>query len=139
MTTTPSSAPAPTHHVRAVLSTGGMWQAEVIELPEVRDAHRSLSQLESRVRKAIAQVQGGDAALHLEFTTSTGDAGLDERIAEARELRRQALEMADRARAAAVPLAQLLVRHHGVSVRDAGTLLDYSGGAISTMTKTPTS
>ncbi|GAA2686968.1 hypothetical protein [Streptomyces lunalinharesii] len=130
MTRTPSSIP-----VRATLTTGGLWEAEIVELPEVRPAHRSLSQLQARVRAAIAKAHGTDSGdVELDLTISTGSAEFDAEITAARELRAKAAELEEQARAAAVPLAQRLVRS-GVSTRDAGLLLGYSGASVSGMTK----
>ncbi|WP_433860300.1 hypothetical protein [Streptomyces kronopolitis] len=128
---TPSS-----FHVRAILTTGGLWEASVQELPEVRPAHRSLSQLQTRVRAEIAKARSLDPeAIDLKVATSTGDEEFDAEIDQARKLRAQAAELEEKARAAAVPLAQRLVRRHGVSTRDAGLLLGYSGSSVSGMTK----
>lgn len=123
-------------HVQAVLTTGGLWEAVVKELPEVRPAHRSLSQLQNRVRKEIAKARNLDPeVVDLDVVISTGDAAFDAEIDRARELRVQAAKLEEQARAAAVPLAQRLVRRHGVSTRDAGLLLGYSGASVSGMTK----
>ncbi|MDJ0345897.1 hypothetical protein QMK19_35275 [Streptomyces sp. H10-C2] len=134
MTDTPSS-----YHAAAVLTSGGMWQARVDELPEVRIApHRSLSQLQRRVRKAIAEHQGlgTDAeALVLVMVASTGDPAFDQHIEEARTLRTRADELAAQARKAAAPLAARLVKA-GVSTRDAGALLGVSAALVSSMTST---
>ncbi|MFI5752446.1 hypothetical protein ACIBBE_42870 [Streptomyces sp. NPDC051644] len=120
------------YHVRAVLGPGGLWQGSVDELSEVTDAHRSLSQLQNRMRKAISQhltdTSAEDVALVLE--TSTGDQEFDSTISEARDLRRRADELAKQARAKAAPVARRLVAA-GVSHRDAGTLLGVSGALIS--------
>lgn len=122
------------YHLRAVLTSGGRWRAEVRELPGVRPSdHRSLTQLEARTR-AVIQAHDDVSDLELVTSVSTGDAQLDDQISHARDLRRQADELADQARAAAKPLAQRLTTA-GVSVRDAGRLLGYSGAAISGMTK----
>ncbi|MGW5119185.1 hypothetical protein ACWEQ8_27635 [Streptomyces noursei] len=130
MTRTPSSIP-----VQATLTTGGLWEADIAELPEVRPTHRSLSQLQARIRTAIAKAHGLDAAdVELDLKISTGSAEFDAEITAARELRAKAAELEEQARAAAVPLAQRLVRS-GVSTRDAGLLLGYSGASVSGMTK----
>ena len=150
MTTTPSS-----YHARAVLTSGGIWQADVDELPEVRPAHRSLSQLDTRLLRAVAEQHGisSDSVLLrrdngvqedqlppdtvlLVVTTSTGDVNLDAQISQARDLRRQADELAAKARKLAAPLAQRLVRKKGVSTRDAGSLLGISAATVSSMTST---
>jgi hypothetical protein len=150
MTPTPSS-----YHARAVLKSGGIWQADVDELPEVRSAHRSLSQLETRLRHAVAEQHAvpADAVLLrrdndgqedtvpqgnilILMTTSTGERAFDDQIAEARNLRRQADELAAQARKLAAPLATRLVRKKGVSTRDAGSLLGISAATVSSMTST---
>ncbi|BBG20768.1 hypothetical protein RVR_P225 (plasmid) [Actinacidiphila reveromycinica] len=151
MSPTPSS-----YHARAVLKSGGIWQAVVDELPEVRPAHRSLSQLDTRLRQAIADqhgvpkdsvlirrdtAQGNDEptdtdGVLLLVTISTGDTDLDARIAEARTMRLQADQLALKARELATPLAEQLVRKKGVSTRDAGSLLGISAATVSIMTST---
>ncbi|MFD8386164.1 hypothetical protein ACFV2X_47990 [Streptomyces sp. NPDC059679] len=131
MTHTPS-----TYHVRAVLASG-VWTATVDELPGVEASHRSLSQLERRVRDSIAQGKHLDAeALPLEIAYATGDDTFDQELAEARNLRHQANKLAEQARAAAAPLAKRLVSQ-GVSHRDAGTLLAVSGALVTSLIKTP--
>ncbi|MFF2902721.1 hypothetical protein [Streptomyces sp. NPDC057966] len=121
------------YHVRAVLGPGGLWQGSVVDLPEVTASHRSLSQLKSRLSKAIGQhtdTSTEDVALELE--TSTGDQEFDSRINEARDLRRRADLLAKEARTTAAPVARRLVAA-GVSTRDAGTLLGVSASLISGM------
>lgn len=149
MTNTPSSS----YHAHAVLTSGGLWQATVEELPEVRESHRSLSQLQTRVRKAVAGAEGLDVeavtlavltvdparttesgSITLDMTISTGDEGLDTELAAARALRREAERLARQARLAAAPLAQRLVTA-GVSHRDTGTLLSVSGALVSDLIK----
>ncbi|WP_327359807.1 hypothetical protein [Streptomyces sp. NBC_01304] len=130
MTDTSSSVP-----VNAVLSAGGLWRGSCESLPEVTDTNRSLSALETRMRRKIAEHSGLDAdAVTVTVTPSTGDKRLDAQLAEARELRRQADELATRARASAVPLAQKLI-DKGVSNRDAGTLLGVSGALVNSLIK----
>ncbi|ORT54203.1 hypothetical protein [Streptomyces sp. CB03238] len=131
MNRTPSS-----YHVQALLTPGGLWRASVKELPGVQEQHRSLAQMERRVRRAIASTTEGlqpeDVRLDIEY--STGDSGFDHELATARAKRELADELAQQARKAAVPLAQRLVRA-GVSHRDAGTLLGTSGGLVTAMIK----
>lgn len=127
------------YHVRAVLSTGGLWQGSVDELPEVQGTHRSLSALEKRIQAGIERHlgQGGDsdpAGFELELIPSTGDPEFDSQLTEARDLRRRANVLVEQARAAAAPLARRLVAA-GVSTRDAGSLLDVSGSLIHGMLK----
>ncbi|MGW2865617.1 hypothetical protein [Streptomyces sp. NPDC001205] len=148
MTSTPSS-----YHAHAVLTPGGLWQADVDELPEVRESHRSLSQLQTRVRKAVAKAEGLDieavtlavltvdparttqsGSITLDMTISTGDEAFDTELTAARELRREAERLARQARLAAAPLAKRLVSA-GVSHRDAGTLLSVSGALVSELIK----
>ncbi|MDI3390161.1 hypothetical protein QIS99_28805 [Streptomyces sp. B-S-A8] len=123
------------YHVHVVLSAGGLWQGSVKELPEVTDSHRSLSSLETRLRRKISAAAGiseDDVAIESDITT--GNKKLDERLAEARELRRQADDLNSRARQAAAPLANTLVSK-GVSQRDVGTLLSVSGALVNSMLK----
>lgn len=131
MSSTPRS-----YHAHAVLTPGGLWRGTVRELPEVHEEHRSLAQLERRVRRAVASAREGlqpdEVPLDIEF--STGNDAFDEEIARAREKRKLADELARQARTAAVPLAQRLVKA-GVSHRDAGTLLGTSGALVSAMVK----
>ncbi|MCW8383936.1 hypothetical protein [Streptomyces justiciae] len=127
------------YHVRAVLSTGGLWQGSVRELPEVTDAHRSLNRLEDRMRRAIEahRAQQGDTpatAFELEMEFSTGDESFDADLSHARELRHRADELARQARQVAAPLAKRLATA-GVSQRDAGTLLSISAALVSTLLK----
>jgi hypothetical protein len=131
MTDTSSS-----YHARAVLTEGGLWQPRVVELPEVEiDPHRSLSRLESNVRQAVARHEGlNTEALVLEMAHSTGDATFDQELTDAQALRREAEQLAERARAAAVPLAKKLTKK-GVSLRDAGTLLGISAATVSALLK----
>lgn len=133
------------YHVRMTLGEGGLWSAAVEELPGVRPApHRSLSRLETRVRDEIASAEGiPEDVLSLVITTSTGDPDLDRQAAHVRTLRARADQLAEEARTAAEearkaaqPVARLLVRQRGVSVRDAGAVLGgYSGSVISGMTQ----
>ncbi|MFE0107093.1 hypothetical protein [Streptomyces sp. NPDC059009] len=132
MTDTSSSC----FHVRAVLTTGGLWQPSIDELPEVEvDPTRSLSRLGTLVRQAIAEHEGLDReALVLEIVPSTGDEGLDQQLTDARNLRREADQLAEQARTAAEPLAKRLARA-GVSQRDAGALLGISAASVSALNK----
>ncbi|MEU3356107.1 hypothetical protein [Streptomyces sp. NPDC037389] len=130
---TPSSYTA-----HALLTTGGRWKACVDEVPEVQAADRSLSRLESQIRKQIAARIDGPGAhdpkdIELDLVTTTGDQEFDHDLATARETRRQADELAQQARTAAKPLARRLV-DAGVSTRDAGTLLGISAALVSALT-----
>ncbi|MFC9068725.1 hypothetical protein [Streptomyces harbinensis] len=135
MPTTPSS----TVTVHVSLTPGGLWRVTALDvlLPGVRvTARRSLAQLERAARAAIATHRGVDPdAITITLEISTGDADLDADIEQARALRELAADVEAKARAAALPPARRL-RDAGVSVRDAGRLLGYSGAAISVMTST---
>ncbi|MEU6460182.1 hypothetical protein [Streptomyces sp. NPDC047065] len=117
-------------HVRAVLTTGGLWQGSVDELPEVTHTHRSLAQLESRLQKKISETCG--EPFELVMVTSTGDTAFDDQLTRARDLRTQADDLARQAREAAQPLAKRLTAL-GVSQRDAGRLLSVSGSLVAAM------
>ncbi|MFJ2819096.1 hypothetical protein [Streptomyces sp. NPDC087294] len=125
---------ASSYHVRAVLSTGGLWKGSCDELPGVGETHRSLSQLEARMRAAIGKHAAVSGAFELAIIHSTGETHFDNDLAKARDLRRRANALVEQARAAAVPLAKKLTGA-GVSNRDAGTLLGVSGSLINTMIK----
>ena len=121
-------------HARFTLTEGGRWQARVDELPEVRPADRSLSKLENRLRRDIAQVEGSEeGSLHLEITISTGDDALDADVSRVCALRAEAKRLAEQARAAAAPAARHLTER-GVSLRDTGSVLGgYSASAVSAL------
>ncbi|MEU8623074.1 hypothetical protein [Streptomyces sp. NPDC048623] len=129
MTSTPRS-----YHATALLTSGGLWHASVTELPDVHAEHRSLSQLERRVRRAIANTRDDlqPEDIRLEVEVSTGDKKLDREIADARAKRELSDELARQARAAALPIARRLV-DAGVSHRDAGTLLGTSAALVSSL------
>lgn len=116
----------------------GAWLADVPGADGVQTWARSLSKLDAHIREAAALAdglpEGAESRLSIEYEYRTGDPELDAIATEARATRerieRERRELARRTE----ELAQTLVRHHNISVRDAATLTGVSMQRISQLT-----
>jgi hypothetical protein len=123
-----------TYHV-TVTRDGQSWLADVPELAGTHTWARNLPALDKAVREAIALTEdlpeGAEPGLTVEYTYRTGDPSLDAAAAEVRAERNRLAE-AERALVTRTQaLAEQIVTHRGLSVRDAAELLNVSPQRIS--------
>ena len=118
-----------------VTREGQSWLADVPGLAGTHTWARNLPALDRAVREAIALTEGlpegAEPGLEVEYTYRTGDADLD---AEAAEVRAERARIAAAERALVIrtqALAEQIVTHRGLSVRDAAELLKVSPQRIS--------
>ena len=121
-----------------VTREGQSWLADVPGLAGTHTWARNLPALDRAVREAIALTEGlpegAEPGLEVEYTYRTGDADLDAEV-RAERARIAAAERALVIRTQA--LAEQIVTHRGLSVRDAAELLKVSPQRISQVVPRP--
>lgn len=113
----------------------GAWLADVPDLEGTHTYARNLPGLDQSVREVIAMVEdlpdGAEAGLQLAYEYHTGDPTLDEAAARLRADRDRIQVEKQRVERLTVELAQEMIAHHRMSVRDAAALIGVAPQRIS--------